>query len=1180
MVAQRRKSGQPPPQHDQPSSPPPTSSPSSAPSPKLRFREKLVGKGFSTDVLLKKLKSLHAELAELDQDVVDTDSLAPVCKELIHPTILLHKDQGVKAYAACSLADLLRLYAPDAPYTDHQLRDIFQFFFTQLARGLANGGADAPFYTEYFHLLESLSSVKSVVLICDLPGAEQLEATLFRNFFGLIRSELPKKVELFMADILIAIVDESSSFSQELLEIIMAQFMDKRAEMDNPAYRLAVSVCTATADKLQRHVCQYFTDIIVAHSPAHDASDSDSDAAGPAAASTDDVRRAHDLIQRLHRAAPALLHNVIPQLEEELRIEDVGLRALATRVLGEMYADKAGADLARRYPTTWAQWLLRKNDKAAAVRLTLVERLRDILASIPERRADVEAALAAKLLDPDEKVRAAVCRIVGGLDYETALHHVSEELLKGVGSRGLDKKHSVRTEALNSLGKLYALAYSEIENGDALAVRHFSWIPNTILQLSTTTTETKAAAEPVVAQYILPLPSPSGTVDEEAWTDRLLTVMRYLEERSVSLLIGMTSIKQRRPTIFERFVDACVANNGGIIDENEEAVVDRLQQLSQRIAGAFLDRQRASDDLLAFAKLNEGRLYKLLKTCLDTQTDLRTLAKSSHEFTRRVEQAAPALLPTLTTFLRKSSLRILNQSSIPPLLRRLPAAPAHALLTAASKHLPQLYVPHVPLLYKTLSEHPEVTLQALAAVARWDRDKRVGVGVGEGRLKERVKGFVGGNDARCSKFAARLVCWSWEEKAVEDYYVQTIADGLPDADEATLTAHLAVLVEIARDRPEAFETRSEEIIVFLVKQVLMQPVPIEPDMDQSNDEWIDDALMPPRLRAKVLALKVCRNRCLAQARISTDVAGEIARPVLKMLVTLLEHAGALRADSDDDLRARARVRTQAAVSLLHLAATESFRPFITQHFVLLALTMQDPAYQVRHEFLRKLVSLLQSQRLPASFNVIPFLAVHDPEADILSIAKGYILFAYRMVSPEARLQDFEMIFVRFLHLLAHHPDFALTPDALPDMARYIEFYCEQIANAETVSLLYHLAGRLKTVRDAGSHTHSENLYALSELAQHVIKMKAQAHGWALEVYPKKFKLPADILRPLPTPDAANQIIRRTYLPEEAVAWIKEQEKVNKAAAAAEAKSKTARKPRKRKAPAAKTNGQTKCAFLL
>ena len=45
-----------------------------------------------------------------------------------------------------------------------------------------------------------------------------------------------------------------------------------------------------------------------------------------------------------------------------------------------------------------------------------------------------------KILDPDEKVRAATCKVYSQIDYETALHHVSESQLRAVAGRGLDKK--------------------------------------------------------------------------------------------------------------------------------------------------------------------------------------------------------------------------------------------------------------------------------------------------------------------------------------------------------------------------------------------------------------------------------------------------------------------------------------------------------------------------------------------------------------------------------------------------------------------------------------------------------------------------------------------------------------------------------------------------------------------
>ena len=148
--------------------------------------------------------------------------------------------------------------------------------------------------------------------------------------------------------------------------------------MDQPSYRLAVQVCNQTADKLQRQVCQYFTDIIVSNSQ-------DSE--------FDEVQRAHALIKRLHHACPALLHNVVPQLEEELRVQELQIRTMATQTLGEMFSEeKNGADLARKYPTTWTVWLQRRNDLSIPVRLAFVEATKGMLVSTtqPELAEKVE----------------------------------------------------------------------------------------------------------------------------------------------------------------------------------------------------------------------------------------------------------------------------------------------------------------------------------------------------------------------------------------------------------------------------------------------------------------------------------------------------------------------------------------------------------------------------------------------------------------------------------------------------------------------------------------------------------------------------------------------------------------------------------------------------------------------
>lgn len=61
---------------------------------------------------------------------------------------------------------------------------------------------------------------------------------------------------------------------------------------------------------------------------------------------------------------------------------------------------------------------------------------------------------------------------------------------------------------------------------------------------------------------------------------------------------------------------------------------------------------------------------------------------------------------------------------------------------------------------------------------------------------------------------------------------------------------------------------------------------------------------------------------------------------------------------------------------------------ISPSFARLAVTIQDSCYNVRIAFLFKLLSLLQPRKLPPRFNVIPFLTVHDPEADVKSTVSG------------------------------------------------------------------------------------------------------------------------------------------------------------------------------------------------
>lgn len=93
---------------------------------KLKFNEPITWRVGRSAIpiaeLLQRLQTLAQELRKLEQEEVDTSSLTKVAQELATPQLLAHKDKGVRAWAGCCIVDVLRLCAPDAPFTGNQLK--------------------------------------------------------------------------------------------------------------------------------------------------------------------------------------------------------------------------------------------------------------------------------------------------------------------------------------------------------------------------------------------------------------------------------------------------------------------------------------------------------------------------------------------------------------------------------------------------------------------------------------------------------------------------------------------------------------------------------------------------------------------------------------------------------------------------------------------------------------------------------------------------------------------------------------------------------------------------------------------------------------------------------------------------------------------------------------------------
>ncbi|KAI9234165.1 MAG: armadillo-type protein [Podila humilis] len=1106
---------------------------------KLQFKQKLTG---SASEMLKKLKELHNELKSMEQDTIDTNSFSAVKKELVDTAIVNHKDKGVRIYAACCIADLLRLYAPDAPYNKTNLKTIFRLFVNEL-RHIAT--PENTYYNQHFYLLESLSVVKSIVLITDLPNADEITTDLFRNIFDDVRPQQAKNVHICMSELLEHVIMETSSLPQEIVDIILSQFLHKH-KLDNPAaYRLACDLGNHCADKLQRYVFQYFSDII-----------STAGSGELSAKELSDFKTVHQLVVELNRAAPVLLLNVVPQLEEELKLSDVNVRSLAVSSLGQMFAEKT-SQLASQYESTWKAWLLRRNDKVPSVRIIWLESLVNLIKAQPSLAKDLNEGLAERFLDSEEKVRSVACRIIGELDYETSLHHVQKDTLVQVGHRCRDKKKSVIKEAITSLSVLFNQAYPEIENGTQASLSQFAWMPSAIFHaLYVLDPEIQTYVENAVYTTILP---PHGTVAARA--QRLIVTFAMLDDKGRTGLLS----------IFRRGVDSRAAMNtimrllkmqaDAAGKPEVEAIEKKLSDFFKVFSEQFPDPVKASQLLHKYAKVHDEKFRQSITDCMDSTLPVREIRKAGKETLSRLENIAPATVELFSVIIQRICLTVLNKEVVSELIRNLGGVTENRqesgeLLRSISLVYPSIFEDHLGEMISLLRDREATgasdTLHTLAGFAKQFARSLPA----DSQSKEVIQSFLEAGTILQATHATIVLASIKDNEDMCQEIAQTAVDRLEDTS-PHLLRDLTILSQLALYTPQVFETVSESVTKFVVKTLLMTNVPEEESMYDATVDWVEASELNEYTLSKIMGLKVLVNRAIILASDQVS-AQEAARPLFKLLWTLITEDGELVKEKNSSNVLKSHLRLSAARFVVKLC---NMRPVYERmvsvfDFCRLALIIQDPVFRVRHGLAKRIMKYIRKKELHARHLAVLFLAAHEPELEWKKIIRDFLAQTSRGQEGGNKLMHNELTLARLIHLLANHPDFAtrLPEDdatgpheahSINDLnlsAKYIEFYLETMANSENISLIYYIAALLKTARFSNLHEPNENLYALSDLAQYLIQEKSRSHNWTLTSHPGQVVLPRELYS-LTASDVSAEISKKSYL---SAGWVYAREHRGKA----------------------------------
>ncbi|KAJ2018891.1 Sister chromatid cohesion protein pds5 [Coemansia sp. S16] len=1082
--------------------------------------------------LYKQLKKLSKELNGLEQETVDTQSLDSVTRQLLAPSLLRHKESGVVAYVACCIADILRLYAPEAPYSDDEIKAVFNVFIDQLQM---LGDSNSQFFPLRDYLLTSLATVRTPALVAMLPDSEEIISRFFTALFGVVSPSQPHNIQMQILDILQQLLEEPKTVPQDVIDVILLQFT-KRRQQDNPAtHQLASDLANATADILQKYIYQYFNDVIVSAAQQRvgqrqqEADGQQQRARGGAAAgndSLDDLKSAHYLILELNKSAPGTLLNVVPQLEEELGVDDVDIRILATGVLGEMFAEK-GFTLAKRYESTWKTWKGRRADTSAVVRIQWIEHAVSLYQHQPQLSRELNDYIVEKLCDVDDKVRQVACHSLGLLEMSAPVQAaIGENVVRALGDRCKDRKPAVRSEAIIALATIYSQVFEELEQGAAAAQAKWGSIPSTIFMLRyINDPDIDSKVESILTGAILNF---AKIKDDRSRCQRLLVVFDSLTAKARS---GFFSYMRRQQDIIrltDMFLALCEKQGNSTSADNAGGAVDQqLRMLAVKIAACFPDKAKVESSLSQLANLHDAEVYKGLRETMDAKNDIKAVRKYQKSSLKKLSGLAPSLLDTTAPLWKCVGLTTINRALVPFLIEHVSGggrfvAAAEVLISYITSVFPEMLRSSSAELFDVAAlqvADMTATEERLVLMVRFAKAIPKSVPRST-ELENQLAAFVRTGSLKQAKYAAYLITQMDGAQSLCAALTGDVVDNLDNRHLERRAPSFAALARFAQYAPNAFSTYSDRVSQFLVQSVLLA-APVDGSADETED-WVSREALGEVGMTKVYATKILTSWLLGLERQALTRDG--VQLVLGTLRQLVRNGGAMQ--EGGSVHERQHLLLTAAGCMLKLAAAGPHfeKALNTVDMLSLGLVVQNPCYEVRSGFLlNKLLPALVAQRIHVRYIPAVFLVAYEPEPAVRENVRHAVEQRLALMRPTPGSPSaVEDCICRLLYVLANHPDWDDT-QPLPTLelfAPYIEFYISCVCLAQNVSLLFCYAGEIKAYRSKGDAVVTHRLYILSELAQYLLREKSLAANWPVNVYPGRLTLPADIFEPLPEADKA------------------------------------------------------------
>uniref|UniRef100_J3L679 Uncharacterized protein n=1 Tax=Oryza brachyantha TaxID=4533 RepID=J3L679_ORYBR len=548
------------------------------------------------DALVKLLKQAESALSELSQSSSLQEALHPLSKSLVQTTLLNHKDKDVKLLVAVCFIEVMRVLAPDPPFSDEIFKEIFRLFISVFA-DLAE--TSSPYLPRRILILENVAALRCSVIMLDI-GCQDLVLDMVKVFFSAVKQGVQQSLCQAMLSILTQILNEK--VTQPLLDVILRNLVK---EEKGASHKLAVEIIQNCAEKLEPILRTFLSSCIFNKD-----------------APVNEIRKSHHkIIVEIFQCAPNMLFAVVPHLTHELLSDQVDIRLEAVHLIGRLLV-LSNLRFAQEYQLIFMEFLKRFSDKSAEVRIAAVDAAKACYMAVSSgnEAKDILTSLERRLLDFDDKVRiravAALCDLAKS----------------NLGS--FPSEVSVRKNVMLKLLDLYRDYCKKCSKGTATVNTHYEQIPAKLIILCFNKDSEifrPQNMELIFAEDLFP-----SSLSPKERANHWVEFFSYFKSEHIKALHIIFSQKRRLQLEMQEYLSLRAKK-----EEPSDEIQKKICASFRKMSAAFADSSNVEEYFKNLHQLKDNNIFKDLAELRNEGSSFATIRSIRDLFLKRIGNKHP-----------------------------------------------------------------------------------------------------------------------------------------------------------------------------------------------------------------------------------------------------------------------------------------------------------------------------------------------------------------------------------------------------------------------------------------------------------------------------------------------------------------------------------------------------------